>query len=119
LNVGPLEHGGDLELARCHLVVPGLGRDTQLEQLTLGIEHEAQDALRYGAEIVVVKFLALGRLRPEQGTPGVQQVGTGQEEAPVDEEVLLLGPGKGNHRVGVLVAEEAQHPLGLRRHRLL
>ena len=35
-HVGPLEHRGQLELARGHLVVPGLGRDAQLEELPLG-----------------------------------------------------------------------------------
>ncbi len=47
------------------------------------------------------------------------QVGTGEEEAAVDQEVLLLGAGEGDDRVGVGVAEELQDPLGLGRHRLL
>ena len=35
-DVGALEHRGQLELARGDLVVAGLGRDAQLEQLALG-----------------------------------------------------------------------------------
>ena len=35
-EVPVLEHRGELELARRHLVVPRLGRDPELEQLALG-----------------------------------------------------------------------------------
>ena len=90
-DVGPLEHRGDLELAGRDLVVPGLGRDAELEQLALGVHHEAEHPLGDRAEVVVVELLALRRLGAEQGAARVDQVGTGQEEVPVDQEVLLLG----------------------------
>ena len=80
-DVGALEHRRDLELAGGDLVVPGLGRDAELEQLALGVHHEAQHALRDGAEVVVVELLALRRLGAEQGAAGVEQVGAGEEEA--------------------------------------
>ena len=69
-HVGPLEHRGQLELARGHLVVPGLGRDAELEQLALGVQHEGEDPLGDGAEVVVVELLALGRLGAEQRAAG-------------------------------------------------
>ena len=40
-DVGALEHRRDLELAGRDLVVAGLGRDAELEQLALGVQHEA------------------------------------------------------------------------------
>ena len=36
-DVGALEHRGQLELAGRDLVVAGLGRDAELEQLALGV----------------------------------------------------------------------------------
>ena len=118
-HVGALEHRGQLELAGRDLVVAGLGRDAELEQLALGVEHEGEDPLGDGAEVVVVELLALGRLGAEQRAARVEQVGAGEEEAAVDQEVLLLGAGEGHDRVGLLVAEQLQDPLGLRGHRLL
>ena len=69
-DVGALEHRRDLELAGRDLVVAGLGRDAELEQLALGLEHERQHALGDGAEVVVVELLALRRLGAEQGAAG-------------------------------------------------
>ena len=118
-DIGPLEHRRDLELTGRDLVVPGLGRDAQLEQLPLGIHHEAEHALGDGTEVVVVELLALRRLGTEQRSTGVDQVGTGQEEVPVDEEVLLLRAAERHDVVEVLVPEQLQHALGLDAHRLL
>ena len=73
----------------------------------------------HGAEVVVVELLTLGRLGPEQRAAGVDQVGPGQEEVPVDQEVLLLGPAERHDVVEVLVAEQLQDALGLGAHRLL
>ena len=117
--VGALEHRRDLELAGSDLVVPGLGRDAELEELPLGVHHEAEHALGDGPEVVVVELLALGRLGAEEGAAGVEQVRPGQEEVAVDQEVLLLGAAVGHDVVGLVVAEELEHPLGLGRHRLL
>ena len=118
-DVGPLEHRRDLELAGGDLVVPGLGRDAELEQLALGVHHEAEHPLRDGAEVVVVELLALRRLGAEQRAAGVDQVGAGQEEVPVDQEVLLLGAAERHDVVEVLVAEQLQDALGVRAHGLL
>ena len=113
-DVGALEHRRDLELAGRDLVVPGLGRDAELEQLTLGVHHEAEHPLGDGAEVVVVELLALRRLGAEQRAAGVEQVGPGEEEVPVDQEVLLLGPAERHDVLGVLVAEQLQDALGVR-----
>ena len=118
-DVAALEHRRDLELARRDLVVAGLGGDAELEQLTLGVHHEAEHALGDRTEVVVVELLALGRLGAEQGAAGVDQVGTGQEEVPVDQEVLLLGPAERHDLLQVVVTEQLQDALGVRAHRLL
>ena len=77
-DVGALEHRRDLELPGRDLVVPGLGRDAELEQLALGVHHEAEHPLGDGPEVVVVELLALGRLGAEQGASRVDQVGPGR-----------------------------------------
>ena len=92
-DVGVLEGDGQLVLGRRDLVVPGLDRHAQLVKLGLGLEHAGQDALGDGAEVMVLHFLALGGLGAEEGPAGVDQVGPGEVEVLVDQEVLLLGPG--------------------------
>ena len=93
--------------------MPGLGGDAELEQLTLGVHHEAEHPLGDGAEVVVVELLTLGRLGAEQRATGVDQVGTGQEEVPVDQEVLLLGTAERDDLLEIVVAEQLQDPLGV------
>ena len=72
-----------------------LDRNAQLEQLALDLEHEGQHALGNGAEIMVFELLALGRLGAEERAAGGEQVGTGEVEVAVDQEVFLLGAGRG------------------------
>ncbi len=93
--------------------------DAELEQLPLGVHHEGQHPVGNGAEVMVVEFLALGRLRTEQRTAGVDQVRTSQEEVPVDQEVLLLRPAERHDVVEILVSEQLQDSLSLCTHRLL
>ena len=97
-DVGVLERDGQLVLRRRDLVVPGLDRDAELVELGLGLEHAGQDALGDGAEVMVLHLLALGRLGAEEGPAGVDQVGPGEVEVLVDQEVLLLGAGRGCRR---------------------
>ena len=47
---GALEDRGDLELAGRDLVVPGLGRDAQLEQLAVQLDHESQHPVGNGTK---------------------------------------------------------------------
>ena len=113
-DVGVLERHGQLVLGRRDLVVPGLDRHAQLVKLGLGLEHAGQDALRDGAEVMVLHLLALGRLGAEERPAGVDQVGPGEVEVLVDQEVLLLGPGRAVDARGVR-AEEPEDPHGLLR----
>src|SRR3546814_4219228 len=66
-----------------------------------------------GAEVVVVELLTLGRLGAKQGAAGIHQVGTGQEEVPVDQEVLLLGTAERHDVVETAVPKQRQDALGL------
>ena len=84
-------------------VVPGLDRHAQLEQLGLGLEHAGQDAFGDGAEVVVFQLLALRRLGAEEGAAGVDQVGPGEVEVLVDQEVFLLGADGGEDAAGRLM----------------
>ena len=86
---------GDLVLRRGDLVMPGLDRHAELVQLHLGLEHAGKDALGDGAEVVVFHLLALGRLGAEEGAAGVDEVGAGEVEILVDQEVFLLGAAGG------------------------
>gem|GEM_PF-6284611 len=85
-DVGPLEHRRDLELARRYLIVPGLGGNTELEQLTLGVHHEAEHPLGHRSEVMIVEFLPLGRAATKERTAGVDQVGSREEEVPIDQD---------------------------------
>jgi hypothetical protein len=58
-QVGVLVQGSQLILGRRYLVVPRFDRDTQLEQLALGVEHASQHALGNCAEVMVLELLAL------------------------------------------------------------
>ena len=55
-----LEHRRDFELTGRDFVVARLGRNSELEQFALRIDHEGKNALRDGAEVVILEFLALG-----------------------------------------------------------
>lgn len=118
-EIGLLEHRRQLELAGSDLVVPRLGRDALLEQLAVELDHERQHTIRDGPEVVVVELLALGRLGAEQGAVGGHQVGSGEIEMTVDQEVLLLGSGIGDDGVDVFVSEQLQQSHGLLAHGLL
>ena len=74
-DVRPLEHRGQLELTRRDLVVASLRRDTQLEQLPLGVEHEPKHPLGNRPEVVVVELLALGGFAPNKVRPELSRSG--------------------------------------------
>ncbi len=90
-DVGVLEQGGDFILGRGHFVVPRLDRHAQLVEFELPFEHAGENPLGDGAEVVVLHLLALGGLGTEEGAAGVDQVGPGEVEVAVDQEVFLLG----------------------------
>ena len=118
-DVGALEHRRQLELAGGHLVVPGLGGNTEFEQLALGVAHEAEDALGDSTEVVVVELLAFRRLGAEQRATGIDQVRSRKEEVPVDQEVLLLRAAERHDVIEILVPEKLQDALGMYAHGLL
>ena len=89
-DVGLLEDGGYLKLVRRHLVVARLARYGQLQGAYLQVLHEGLHAVGYGAEVVVVHLLVLGRVVAHERAAGEHQVGAGVVKPLVDEEVLLL-----------------------------
>ena len=92
-DVGVLERDGDLVLRGGDLVVAGLDRHAELVELGLGLEHAGQNPLGDGAEVMVLHLLPLGGLGAEERAAGVDQVGPGEIEVLVDQEVFLLGAG--------------------------
>ena len=80
----------DFELAWCHFIVVCLGRDTEAVKLVLEILHVVLNARWDGAEIMIVKLLALRRCRAEQCAARKKQVSTGICEIGIDEEIFLL-----------------------------
>ena len=92
-DVGVFVDRGDFVLRRSDFVVPRLHRNAELEQLALDFEHEGQHALGDRAEVMIFELLPLRRLGAEQRAAGVEQVGPGEEEVAVDQEVFLLGTG--------------------------
>ena len=118
-HVGVLEHRRELVLARRHLVVPRLHRHADLVELGLDFGHAGQHPRRDGAEILVFHLLALRRRGAEERPAGVDEIGPGEVEVAIDQEVLLLGPAGREHALGG-GAEQLQHPhrfLGHRFHR--
>ncbi len=92
-----------------------LHRNAELEQLALDFQHEGQHALRNRAEVMIFELLALRRLGAEQRAAGGEQVGPGEEEVAVDQEVFLLGAGGRRDERAVRLAEQLQNALGLAR----
>ncbi len=114
-QVGVLEDRGELVLAGRNLIVAGLDWDSQLDQLGLGLGHAGQHALGDAAEVLVFQLLALGRLGAEQGSTGIDQVGTSVIEIPVDQEILLFRADGREDLLGFRIAEQPQDAQGLSR----
>ena len=100
-DVRVLEDRGDLELVGSNLVVTGLDRDAQLGQLQLDLQHVGQHPLWDRAEVVVIELMTLRRFGAEQGAAGRQQIGAFEVVLLVDQEVLLLAAGGGEHVLGL------------------
>ena len=109
--------GGDVRgrIDRCKLVlsgrdlvVLGLCHDTKFPELLVQFLHIRLDTGLDRAKIMVVQFLTLGRLRSEQGTPGINQVFTLLIDLAVDEEILLFRSDSRTDRGHILIAEKAE-----------
>jgi hypothetical protein len=109
-DVRVLEDRCQLVLVGRDLVMAGLHRHAKLGELTFGVKHVGEDPLRDRAEVVVVEFVTLGGLGPEQGPPGGDQVRPLEEVLLVDEEVLLLRSDGREDPRGVSVTEQLQCP---------
>ena len=91
-QVGLLEDGGDLELVRSDLVVPGLDGDPELVRSEFQILHELKDPVGDAPEVVVLQLLVPGGVVAHEGPLGHDDVGAERVERRIDQEVLLLPP---------------------------
>ena len=112
-GVGVGENGGHLMLRGGHLVVLGLGEDTQRPQSLVQLLHVSGDPGLDGAEVMVLQLLAAGGLGAEQGPAGHAQVLTLVIQFLVNEEILLLGAHLGGDPLGLGVAEQSKDADGL------
>ena len=83
---------GELELARCDLLVPGLEGDTHLEALVLDLLHalEGQGVGGRGGHVVVTQLLVARGELAHDGPLGELQVRAVEVLLPIDEEDLPL-----------------------------
>ena len=107
-DVGFLEYRRAFELIRGHLVVPGLDRDAEAVGLQFEVFHVFEHAARNGSEIVVVELLVFGRDVPHQRTSGLRQVGTGQKQRFVHQEIFLL-PAQRDIDLPYVLVEQLTH----------
>ena len=103
------EYGRKLVLGGRYFVVLGLGKNAVPPQFFVELLHECRNARLYGAEIVVLKLLSLGRLRPEERSARENQVFALFVHGAVDKEVFLLGAHLGDDALRRRVAEEPQY----------
>ena len=107
------EDRGELVLRGRDLVVLGLGQDAELPELAVQLLHVLDHPGLDRAEVVVLQFLALGRLCAKERAARVDEVAALVVDVLVDEEVLLLRADGGHDALGRRVAEQAQDAHGL------
>ena len=108
-DVGHSEDRRELVLAGRDLVVLGLGIDAELPELLVQLLHEGLDPGLDRAEVVVLQLLALGRLRAEEGPPGVDQVTALEVHLPVYQKILLLRADVCHHALDLTIPKQTQH----------
>ena len=104
-DVGGGEHRRHLVLARCNLVVLGLGENAQLPQLLVELLHESSNARTECAEVVIIHFLTLRRHCTEQGAAGKDQVLALCVVLAVDQEIFLLRAYSGGYTLNILAEQ--------------
>ena len=77
-------------LRRGDLVVLSLGQNAELPEFLVQILHECSHARLDGAEIMIVQFLSLRRLRAKERPAGVEKILTLVIKRLVDQEIFLL-----------------------------
>ena len=85
-----LEDRRHLKLVRCYLVMTRTDGYSCTQSFVLQVHHEIADALRNGAEIVVLELLVLGGQVSHQSATCQHEVRTGIVERFVHEEVFLF-----------------------------
>ena len=96
----------EFKLTRRDFVVASLDGNAQLEQPLLDLGHESDDALRNGAEIVILKLLPFGGGRANERATTDLDVGSLSREFAVDEEVLLLDAEGGDDVHALMIGAE-------------
>ena len=109
-HVGIGKHRRQLMLRGCHLVVLGLGKDTQLPQLAVEICHKRGHARLDGAEIMILQLLPLGRSGAEQRASAEHQVLPLPVQLFVHQKIFLLRADRRAHAGDLGIAEQPQNP---------
>ena len=99
-------YGGKLMLCRRNFIVLSLGEDTQFPQLFVQFFHICCHPRLDCAEIVVVHFLAFGRLCTKKSAAGVYKVLALFVHFSVNEKILLLRANRGDNPLYTVVAEK-------------
>ena len=102
------ENGRHLMLRGSHLIVLGLGQDSQLPQLGVQILHESLNARLDDAKVVVLQLLALGRLGAKEGAARHYQIGALAVDLLIHQEILLLRAHRGEHAHSLRIAKQPQ-----------
>ncbi len=95
------------------LVVFGFRKHTELPKLGIKVLHERGNARFDRAEVMIFKFLPLGRHCAKERAAGVKQVLAPGEQLFINKEILLLRANGYIYRSNVRIAKELQHAHGL------
>ena len=110
-NIRRCENGRHLMLARCDLVMLGLGVNAQLPKLLIQIRHERFDTRANRAKVMILQLLSLRRSCAEQRASGQNQVRTLFIIFLINQEILLLRSNRCRD-TGDILAKQLQHAAG-------
>ena len=103
-------NGCQLVLSGCNLVMLCFCKDAKFPEFIVQIFHESLNTGLDNTEVMVVKFLSLGRLCSEKCPAGKTKVGTLLVHFPGNKEVFLLGSYRRNNSLCSSVSEKAKDP---------